>query len=116
MFPLGSLGGFHFRMIWEEELDEEMGSKGTEGSGKTVEMLNKCVSPVKRHTFIFFSDLQPIFWILFTHLHTFQFFATFEQCVWKMSLMGHWRILKISDVYLWLEEHIEESLRKTLTS
>ena len=35
MLPLGSLGGFHLRMIWEEELDEEMGSSGTEGSGET---------------------------------------------------------------------------------
>lgn len=32
MLPLGSLGGFHFRIIWEEELDEELGSSGTEGS------------------------------------------------------------------------------------
>lgn len=37
MLPLGSLGGFHFRMIWEEELDEEMGSSGTEGSGETTQ-------------------------------------------------------------------------------
>ncbi len=35
MLPLGSLGGFHLRMICEEELDEEMGSNGTEGSGGT---------------------------------------------------------------------------------
>lgn len=36
MFPLGSLGGFHLRMIWDEELDEEMGSSGTDGSGGNV--------------------------------------------------------------------------------
>ncbi len=34
MFPFGSLGGFHFRMIWDEEFDEDIGSKGTEGSKK----------------------------------------------------------------------------------
>lgn len=34
MFPFGSLGGFHFRMIWDEEFDEDMGSRGTEGSEK----------------------------------------------------------------------------------
>ena len=34
MLPLGSEGGFHFRIIWDEELDTEMGSRGTEGSAK----------------------------------------------------------------------------------
>lgn len=37
MFPLGSLGGFHLRMIWDEELDEEMGSSGTDGSRETLQ-------------------------------------------------------------------------------
>lgn len=37
MFPLGSFGGFHLRMIWDEELDEEMGSRGTEGSRETLQ-------------------------------------------------------------------------------
>ncbi len=32
MLPLGSEGGFHLRMISAEELDQEMGSSGTEGS------------------------------------------------------------------------------------
>lgn len=32
MLPLGLVGGFHLRMIWEDELEEEMGSRGTEGS------------------------------------------------------------------------------------
>lgn len=42
MLPLGSLGGFHLRMIWEEELDEEMGSSGTDGSkGDITERLDK---------------------------------------------------------------------------
>lgn len=41
MLPLGSLGGFHLRMIWEEELDEEMGSSGTEGSEETSQ---KCLA------------------------------------------------------------------------
>lgn len=36
MLPLGSLGGFHLRMIWEEELEEEMGSSGTDGSGGKI--------------------------------------------------------------------------------
>lgn len=37
MLPLGSEGGFHFRMIWDEELETEMGSRGTEGSGEVKE-------------------------------------------------------------------------------
>lgn len=37
MLPLGSEGGFHFRIIWDEELETEMGSRGTEGSGKEKE-------------------------------------------------------------------------------
>lgn len=32
MFPLGSEGGFHLRMIWDEELETEMGSNGTDGT------------------------------------------------------------------------------------
>lgn len=32
MFPLGSEGGFHFRMIWDEELETDIGSNGTEGT------------------------------------------------------------------------------------
>lgn len=36
MLPLGSLGGFHLRIICDEELDEEMGSSGTEGSAETL--------------------------------------------------------------------------------
>lgn len=32
MFPLGSEGGFHFRMIWDEELETDMGSSGTDGT------------------------------------------------------------------------------------
>jgi hypothetical protein len=31
---LGSEGGFHFKRIWDEELETEMGSRGTEGSAK----------------------------------------------------------------------------------
>lgn len=34
ILPLGSEGGFHFRIIWDEELETEMGSRGTEGSAK----------------------------------------------------------------------------------
>lgn len=34
MLPLGSEGGFHFRMIWDEELETEMGSKGTDGTAR----------------------------------------------------------------------------------
>lgn len=34
MLPLGSVGGFHFKMIWEEELDTDIGSSGTEGTGR----------------------------------------------------------------------------------
>lgn len=41
MLPLGSLGGFHLRMIWEEAFDEEMGSRGTEGSGETTKKGSK---------------------------------------------------------------------------
>lgn len=37
MLPLGSEGGFHFRMIWDEELETEMGSRGTEGSERRKE-------------------------------------------------------------------------------
>lgn len=55
MLPLGSLGDFHFRMICEEELEEEMGSKGTEGSEKTwCEMLVKPVSLASKKTNICF--------------------------------------------------------------
>lgn len=32
MLPLGSEGGFHFRMIWDEELETEIGSNGTDGT------------------------------------------------------------------------------------
>lgn len=32
MFPLGSEGGFHFRMIWDEELETDIGSNGTDGT------------------------------------------------------------------------------------
>lgn len=34
MLPLGSEGGFHFRIIWDEEFETEIGSRGTEGSAK----------------------------------------------------------------------------------
>lgn len=33
MFPLGSDGGFHFRIIWDEELETDIGSNGTDGTG-----------------------------------------------------------------------------------
>lgn len=41
MFPLGSEGGFHFRMIWDEELETDIGSNGTDGTawvGKETEV------------------------------------------------------------------------------
>lgn len=34
MLPLGSLGGFQERMICEDDLAEEDGSSGTDGSGQ----------------------------------------------------------------------------------
>lgn len=34
MFPLGSEGGFHFRMIWDEELETDIGSNGTDGTAR----------------------------------------------------------------------------------
>lgn len=34
ILPLGSEGGFHFRIIWDEEFETEIGSRGTEGSAK----------------------------------------------------------------------------------
>ena len=34
MLPLGSEGGFHFKIIWDDELDTEIGSRGTEGSAR----------------------------------------------------------------------------------
>lgn len=44
MLPLGSEGGFHFRMIWDEELETEMGSKGTDGTAREEKRQNH-VSP-----------------------------------------------------------------------
>lgn len=41
MLPLGSFGGFHLRIICDEELDEEIGSSGTEGSAETLKILRK---------------------------------------------------------------------------
>lgn len=42
MLPLGSEGGFHFRIIWDDELETEMGSRGTEGSGSEKEKRAQC--------------------------------------------------------------------------
>lgn len=54
-------------MIWEEELEEEMGSKGTEGSGKTwCEMLVKPVSLASKKTNICFVFLNTFFLFFYT--------------------------------------------------
>lgn len=53
MLPLGSEGGFHLRMIWDEELDTEMGSSGTDGTvrvGKRHSSLHCPAEPGKAGT------------------------------------------------------------------
>ena len=51
MFPLGSEGGFHFRMIWDEELETDIGSNGTEGTawvGKETEVTSTALRELDR--------------------------------------------------------------------
>lgn len=51
MFPLGSEGGFHFRMIWDEELETDIGSNGTDGTawvGKETEVTSTALQELDR--------------------------------------------------------------------
>lgn len=51
MFPLGSEGGFHFRMICDEELETDIGSNGTDGTvrvGKETEVTSTALQELDR--------------------------------------------------------------------
>lgn len=91
MLPLGLVGGFHFRMIWDEELEEDIGSRGTEGSERTGENSKTmvCITHTVWPASPWIGDTSEVFWCLGI-IWTLQSLLLLAQ-IDSLSAVTHWR-------------------------